>query len=272
MPATVQPSGRTIRSRTRKTTPATATGTATICVSRSTFVTYCSRVSSLAARWRVEEPVHAHPAVACLPDQVRHQQQSGDRDRERETPGAQTSRRQTTNVAIRRTRTTASVYLVSNPTPRRSRAAARSRGRARAAAPARARASSQLVEGDRLEQVVCREHAGRERDRYRREDLRTATAAQLARDQRADHDRGGAGEDREAAEPDKRPAVQHPRQRRDAAPLPAGTRHSRPASAGQRPRSRSCRDASRTGQRTRSRAPLERHHHRHRSKREDNYN
>ena len=32
---------------------------------------------------------HAHPAVAGLPDKVRHQQQPSDRNREREPPGVE---------------------------------------------------------------------------------------------------------------------------------------------------------------------------------------
>jgi pyruvate/2-oxoglutarate dehydrogenase complex dihydrolipoamide acyltransferase (E2) component len=72
-----------------------------------------------------------------------------------------------------------------------------------------------LIERDRLEEPVRRQQDWRERDERGRERLRLATAAELPGDQRREHDRRRAGEDREATEADERPAEQQARRRRE---------------------------------------------------------
>ncbi len=126
-----------------------------------------------------------------------------------------TSRRQTRNVAISRTRTTASVYFVSSPTPdgdseQRPRAASEREPQREPEDDHR----RQLVERDRLEEQVRREHPRREPDQHRRERLRAPRRAELAGDERADQHRSRAREDRERAQPDERPAEQLSGERR----------------------------------------------------------
>jgi hypothetical protein len=70
------------------------------------------------ARRSIEEPVHARPAVVRLPDEVRDAQGGSDVATASGQPHERRmSRRQTMNVAMSRTRTTAIVYFVSRPMP-----------------------------------------------------------------------------------------------------------------------------------------------------------
>ena len=127
-----------------------------------------------------------------------------------------TSRRQTRNVAISRTRTTASVYFVSSPMPgsdseQRPRTAPKREPQRQPEDDHR----RQLIERDRLEQQVCSQHPRREPDHHRRERLRTARRPELPGDEGTDHDRSRACEDRERAKTDQRPAEQLSGQRRE---------------------------------------------------------
>src|SRR5438105_11948768 len=69
------------------------------------------------ARGRVEEPVHARPAVTRLPQQVRQHQQPATSSASGKPREASTSRRQAAKHPSSSTSTRASVYFVSNPTP-----------------------------------------------------------------------------------------------------------------------------------------------------------
>ena len=73
----------------------------------------------------------------------------------------------------------------------------------------------QLVERDRLEEQVGREHPRPEPDDHGGERLRTARRPELAGDEGADQHRSGAREDRERAQADERPAEQLSGQRRE---------------------------------------------------------
>ena len=73
----------------------------------------------------------------------------------------------------------------------------------------------ELVERDRLEEQVGREHPRREPDHHRGERLRAARRPELAGDEGADQHRSRAREDRERAQADERPAEQLSGQRRE---------------------------------------------------------
>ena len=73
----------------------------------------------------------------------------------------------------------------------------------------------QLVERDRLEEQVGREHPRPEPDHHRGERLRTARRPELARDERTDQHRSRAREDRDRAQADERPAEQLSGERRE---------------------------------------------------------
>ncbi len=161
----------------------------------------------------MQEPVHADPAVPGLPDEVRHRQQRGNRDREREPPRTQ-------NVAPpdrerRDQQHEDDCERVLRLQPDAGGDAEQHPGATAEREPQREPEHEhrrQLIERDGLEEIVRREDAGRERDADRGERLRAPVRAEIARDERRDDDRRDAGKHREGAEPEQRPAVERVRE------------------------------------------------------------
>ena len=85
MPTTVHPSGRSTLLRTSETTPATATGNTTAREQEHVDDELRPRLIAPARR-RIDEPMQARPAMACLPDQVRDEQRDGDHHGQRKAP------------------------------------------------------------------------------------------------------------------------------------------------------------------------------------------
>jgi hypothetical protein len=106
--------------------------------------------------------------------------------------------------------TTASVYFVSSPIP----TASPSRGREPQREPENDH-RRQLVERDRLEEQIGREHRGPEPDDHGCKRLRTARRSELARHKGTDQHRPRARKNRESAQADQRPAEQLSGQRRE---------------------------------------------------------
>ena len=160
--------------------------------------------------------MHARPAVAGLPDEVRDEQHGRDRHGERKAPRAQDvaapdeERRdqqdEDDGECVLRLEADADGDPEQRP------------GAAAECEPQREPEDDhrrQLVERDRLEEQVGREHRRPEPDHHGGERLRTARRPELARDEGTDEHRSGAREDRERAQADERPAEQPSRQRRE---------------------------------------------------------
>ena len=176
-----------------KTTPATATGNGHwICVSRSTFVDDTGgRVSSLPLAGGLRNQCTLTQPWAGLPDQVRHSAASpAIRDRERGTPraaGRPAARQRTSRSGGARERR-ASEYLDSSSIP----AAIPSSSQEPRPSASRSASQSTIIVVSWSKEIgwnrsfVASTPGGRERDRDRAASgLRTPTAAELARGQRA---------------------------------------------------------------------------------------
>jgi hypothetical protein len=168
-----------------------------------------------AARRRVEEEVHARPAVPRLPDKVRNQQDEGDRNSYRQARRREGVAPPDEERRDQKHENDGERVLRLQPDPHR-------QTKQRPRAPSKRESQRQqehdhgrqLVERDRLEEPVRREHPRAERDQDCGQRLRAPRRAKLARDENTDEHRPGTREDRERAKPDQRPAEQHPRERR----------------------------------------------------------
>ena len=168
------------------------------------------------ARRRVQEPVHARPAVARLPDEVRDEQHGRDHHGQREAPRAQNVAPPDKERRDQQDEDDGDRVLRLEPD-----AGSDSEQRPRAAPERQPQREPeddhrrQLVERDRLEEQVGRQHPRREADYHRGERLRTTRRPELTGDEGADQHRPGAGENRERAQTDERPAEQLAGQRRE---------------------------------------------------------
>ncbi len=168
------------------------------------------------ARRRLEEPVHARPAMPRLPDQVRDKHNSRDRHRNRETPRAQHVATPNKERSDQQDEDDRERVLRLQPDPggepeHRPRASPKREPQREPEHDHR----HQLIERDRLEQQVRSQHPRREPDHDRRQRLRTPRRPELPGHEDTDHDRSRAREDREYAKTDQRPAEQLSRQRRE---------------------------------------------------------
>ena len=160
--------------------------------------------------------MHARPAVARLPDEVRDEQHGRDRDGQREAPRAQDVAAPDEERRDQQDEDDGERVLRLEPD-----AGGDSEQRPRAAPEREPQREPEhdhrreLVERDRLEEQVGREHPRREPDHHRGERLRTARPPELAGDESTDQHRSGAREDRERAQADERPAEQLAGERRE---------------------------------------------------------
>ena len=169
-----------------------------------------------AAWWRVEEPVHARPAVAGLPDEVRDEQRGRDHDGQWKAPGAQDvaapdQERRDQKDDDNGERVLRFQSDTDGDSEQRPRAAPEREAQCEPEHDHR----RQLVERDRLEEQIGPEHPRHKTDHHRGERLRATRRPELAGDEGADQHRPRGCQDRERAQADQRPAEQLPRQRRE---------------------------------------------------------
>ncbi len=158
--------------------------------------------------------MHARPAVAGFPDEVRDEQRGGDRDREREAPRAQDVATACGEQRDQQNEDDRERVLRLEPDPGRN---PEQRPRASPQREPQGKPENdhrrQLVECDRLEEQVRAEHPGREPDHHGRERLRATRRSELACDEGADQHGARAREDRERAQADEGQAEQLPGKR-----------------------------------------------------------
>ena len=160
--------------------------------------------------------MHADPAVARFPEEIRHHQRRGDEDREGEaargehvpSPDREGGDEQDEQDHERVLRLQSHAY---GDAERQPRAAAEGEPQRQPEDEHRGR----LVERDRLKEAVRREQDGREGDQGCSQRLCPAAASELPGDERGEQDRRRTGEDREGAEADQRRAEQRTRRGRE---------------------------------------------------------